>query len=176
MKSAENLNFSNTTNEESSGKITLKHINKIYQVDNKNFMAIKDVNITVQDNDFICIIGPSGCGKSTLLHMLAGLDHPTEGELLFNGQPIVCPGAERGMVFQTYTLFPWLTVKKNIEFGLKQKKLPSEQINKIVNKYLCDVQLESFRDNYPRQLSGGMKQRVAIARALANQPEVLLMD
>ncbi len=176
MKAAERLNYNDTITEKASDKIVLKHIDKIYQVDNKNFMAIKDVNITVQDNDFICIIGPSGCGKSTLLHMLAGLDHPTSGELLFNEQPIVCPGAERGMVFQTYTLFPWLTVKQNIEFGLKQKNLPSEQINKIVNKYLCDVQLESFRDNYPRQLSGGMKQRVAIARALANQPEVLLMD
>lgn len=157
-------------------KIRLCNIGKVYEMKKTKFTAIKDVNINIEDNDFVCIIGPSGCGKSTLLHMLAGLDFPTQGEILINNQRVTCPGADRGMVFQTYTLFPWMTVEENIKFGLKLKKMPVDQMKKIVDKYLQSIQLTKFRHSYPRELSGGMKQRVAIARALANQPEVLLMD
>ncbi|MBP2631347.1 MAG: transporter ATP-binding protein [Firmicutes bacterium] len=157
-------------------KIRLCNIDKVYETKKTTFTAIKDVSINIEDNDFVCIIGPSGCGKSTLLHMLAGLDFPTQGEILINNQRVTCPGADRGMVFQTYTLFPWMTVEENIKFGLKLKKMPVDQMNEIVDKYLQSIQLTKFRHSYPRELSGGMKQRVAIARALANQPEVLLMD
>ncbi len=167
-----------TALEESAAKskIRLCNIDKVYKTKKTTFTAIKDVTINIEDNDFVCIIGPSGCGKSTLLHMLAGLDFPTQGEILINNQRVTCPGADRGMVFQTYTLFPWMTVEENIKFGLKLKKMPVDQMNEIVDKYLQSIQLTKFRHSYPRELSGGMKQRVAIARALANQPEVLLMD
>lgn len=167
-----------TALEESAAKskIRLCNIDKVYETKKTTFTAIKDVSINIEDNDFVCIIGPSGCGKSTLLHMLAGLDFPTQGEILINNQRVTCPGADRGMVFQTYTLFPWMTVEENIKFGLKLKKMPVDRMNEIVDKYLQSIQLTKFRHSYPRELSGGMKQRVAIARALANQPEVLLMD
>jgi ABC-type nitrate/sulfonate/bicarbonate transport system, ATPase component len=160
----------------SRSKIRLCNIDKVYKTKKTTFTAIQDVNINIEDNDFVCIIGPSGCGKSTLLHMIAGLDFPTQGEILINDQRITCPGADRGMVFQTYTLFPWMTVEENIKFGLRLKKMSDDQMNEIADKYLQSIQLTKFRHSYPKELSGGMKQRVAIARALANQPEVLLMD
>lgn len=159
-----------------ASKIMLRHIDKVYKTRKSEFTAIEDVSIDIQDNDFVCVIGPSGCGKSTLLHMLAGLDFPTRGDIVVNDKKVTCPGADRGMVFQTYTLFPWMTVEENIRFGLKQKKMPAVQIDAIADKYLKSIRLTQFRNSYPKELSGGMKQRVAIARALANQPEVLLMD
>ena len=138
--------------------------------------ALAEVNLTIQPGEFVSIVGTSGCGKSTILRLIAGLIRPTTGEIRLGGKPIVGAGPDRGMVFQSYTLFPWMTVGDNIKFGLKLRKLPADQQEEILNKYLKIIKLEKFRDSYPRELSGGMKQRVAIARALANSPEVLLMD
>ena len=125
---------------------------------------------------FITILGPSGCGKSTLLRIVAGLDTPTGGEVLLDGRRIAGPGADRGMVFQSYTLFPWLTVLENVCFGLAERKLPREQQLDIAHGFLAKVGLKGFDKHYPKQLSGGMQQRTAIARALANDPRMLLMD
>lgn len=159
-----------------SSKILVEHIDKVYTSNKKSVKAIEDVSIDIQDNDFVCIVGPSGCGKSTLLRMLAGLDFPTEGQIIVNDRKVTGPGPDRGMVFQSYTLFPWMTVEDNIKFGLKIKKLPKEEQQEIADRYLEIIDLTKFAKSYPKELSGGMKQRVAIARALANQPEVLLMD
>ncbi|MDR3146670.1 MAG: ABC transporter ATP-binding protein [Treponema sp.] len=137
---------------------------------------MRNINIEILQNEFVGIVGPSGCGKSTLLRMLAGLDEPTEGVVQLNDKVLRGPGPDLGMVFQGYTLFPWMTVEKNIAFGLVIKKLPRDRVKEIVDRYLATIGLTRFRFYYPRQLSGGMKQRVAIARALANSPEVLLMD
>lgn len=159
-----------------SSKIRAEHIEKIYESGKTKTKAIEDVSIDIQDNDFVCIVGPSGCGKSTLLRMLAGLDFATFGKIIVNDRVVTGPGPDRGMVFQTYTLFPWMSVENNIKFGLKIKKLPKEEQNQIADRYLEIIGLKKFAKAYPKELSGGMKQRVAIARALANQPEVLLMD
>lgn len=159
-----------------SSKILAEHIDKAYTSGKKSVTAIEDVSIDIQDNDFVCIVGPSGCGKSTLLRMLAGLDFPTEGKIIVNDKKVTGPGPDRGMVFQTYTLFPWMTVEDNIKFGLKIKKMPKDEQQRIADRYLDIIGLTKFAKSYPKELSGGMKQRVAIARALANQPEVLLMD
>lgn len=156
--------------------ITADHVEKVYHTKKTDIKAIDDCNIEVLENEFVCIVGTSGCGKSTLLRMLAGLDFPTGGEIIIKDRPVMGPGPDRGMVFQSYTLFPWMTVEQNIRYGLKEKKLPSEVQNAIVDQYLETVQLKRFRKAYPNQLSGGMKQRVAIARALATKPELLLMD
>lgn len=159
-----------------SSKIMAQHIDKTYVSGKKTTKAIENVSIDIQDNDFVCIVGPSGCGKSTLLRMLAGLDFPTAGDIIVNDKKIKGPGPDRGMVFQTYTLFPWMSVEENIRFGLKIKKMPKDEQKEIVDRYLDIIGLTKFAKAYPKELSGGMKQRVAIARALANQPEVLLMD
>jgi ABC-type nitrate/sulfonate/bicarbonate transport system ATPase subunit len=139
-------------------------------------MALQPVSLAVADNDFITILGPSGCGKSTLLRIVAGLDTPTAGRVLLDGIPVTAPGADRGMVFQSYTLFPWLTVGENIAFGLREKRTPEAQQKDIVARYVARVGLEGFEHHYPKMLSGGMQQRTAIARALANDPKILLLD
>lgn len=160
-----------------SSKIRTEHIDKVYSSNgHEDMKALSDISIDIQDNDFVCIVGPSGCGKSTLLRILAGLDFPTRGKVIVNDHVVKGPGADRGMVFQTYTLFPWMSVEDNIKFGLKLKKMPQDKQQEIADKYLEIIGLTKFRNSYPKELSGGMKQRVAIARALANQPEVLLMD
>ena len=159
-----------------SSKILAEHIDKIYTSGKKSTKAIEDASIDIQDNDFVCIVGPSGCGKSTLLRMLAGLDFPTSGNIIVNDRKVTGPGPDRGMVFQTYTLFPWMSVEDNIKFGLKLKNMPKDKQEEIAKRYLKIIGLEKFAKSYPKELSGGMKQRVAIARALADQPEVLLMD
>ena len=159
-----------------SSKIRAEHIDKVYKTGKKSVAAIEDVSIDIQDNNFVCIVGPSGCGKSTLLRMLAGLDFPSAGNIIVNDRKVTGPGPDRGMVFQTYTLFPWMNVEDNIKFGLKIKKLPKAEQQEIADRYLKIIGLEKFAKSYSKELSGGMKQRVAIARALANQPEVLLMD
>ena len=128
------------------------------------------------ENDFITILGPSGCGKSTLLRIVAGLDQPTAGEVQLDGRRIIGPGADRGMVFQSYTLFPWLTVLDNVCFGLRERGLPRAQQLDIAHGFLAKVGLKGFDNHYPKQLSGGMQQRTALARALANDPRMLLMD
>lgn len=156
--------------------IYVKNLTKVYPSGKGSVKAMEDVTINVLENEFVSIVGPSGCGKSTLLRMIAGLDTITAGQIVIKDRDIIGPGADRGMVFQSYTLFPWLTVEDNIKFGLKLRKVPARKQEEIVNKYLKLIKLEKFRNSYPRELSGGMKQRVAIARALANSPEVLLMD
>lgn len=156
--------------------IYVKDLQKVYPSAKGDVVAMKDVNVNVLQNEFVSIVGPSGCGKSTLLRMIAGLDTATEGQIVIQDKDIIGPGADRGMVFQSYTLFPWMTVAENIKFGLKLRKMPADEQEEIVNKYLKIIKLEKFKNSYPRELSGGMKQRVAIARALANSPEVLLMD
>ncbi|MDG4893506.1 MULTISPECIES: ABC transporter ATP-binding protein [unclassified Mesorhizobium] len=144
--------------------------------DANGVLALDDVSLQVAKNEFCVIVGPSGCGKSSLLYLAAGLNDATSGSIKVDGREVIEPGPDRGMVFQSYTLFPWLTVRANIEYGPKRKGLPAEQRKRIVDQYLNEVGLAPFADHYPAQLSGGMKQRVAIARALANDPAVLLMD
>jgi ABC-type nitrate/sulfonate/bicarbonate transport system ATPase subunit len=138
--------------------------------------ALEPTNLSVADNDFVTILGPSGCGKSTLLRMVAGLDTPTTGRILLDGKAITGPGADRGMVFQSYTLFPWLTVSENISFGLRERGVSQRERNDIAKQWLEKVGLTSFANHFPKQLSGGMQQRTAIARALANDPKILLLD
>lgn len=139
-------------------------------------LALDDVSFSVDRNEFTVIVGPSGCGKSSLLYLIAGLHEPTSGSILLSGQPVHGPSPDRGMVFQSFTLFPWLTVRQNIAFGLRQKSMPEAKIAETVDRYIRDVGLGEFSDAYPKQLSGGMKQRVALARAMANDPRILLMD
>jgi ABC-type nitrate/sulfonate/bicarbonate transport system ATPase subunit len=139
-------------------------------------LALQATDLDVAENDFITILGPSGCGKSTLLRIVAGLDHPTAGEVQLDGQRIVGPGADRGMVFQSYTLFPWLTVRDNVCFGLRERGLSRTQQLEAADGFIAKVGLRGFEHHYPKQLSGGMQQRTAIARALANDPRMLLMD
>ncbi|MBU6270467.1 MAG: ABC transporter ATP-binding protein [Betaproteobacteria bacterium] len=139
-------------------------------------LALQATSLSVAENDFVTILGPSGCGKSTLLRIVAGLDHPTAGEVLLDGARITGPGADRGMVFQSYTLFPWLDVLDNVCFGLRERGLPRAQQREIAQGFIAKVGLAGFEHHYPKQLSGGMQQRTAIARALANNPRILLMD
>lgn len=138
--------------------------------------ALSGINLEIQENELAVIVGPSGCGKSTLLNIVAGLEQASSGIVMLNGREITSPGADRGMVFQSYTLFPWLTVQQNVEFGLKIKGVPPEERAQKARHYIELVGLTGFQDALPKTLSGGMKQRVAIARALANDPEMLLMD
>ena len=138
--------------------------------------ALEPTSLEVPDNDFVTILGPSGCGKSTLLRLVAGLDRPTTGRIILNGKPVIGPGPDRGMVFQSYTLFPWLTVADNIAFGLREKGVAKEQRSEAVREWLERIGLTGFEHHYPKQLSGGMQQRTAIARALANEPAILLLD
>ena len=139
-------------------------------------LALQPTNLEVADNDFITILGPSGCGKSTLLRIVAGLDTPTGGQVLLDGQRVTGPGADRGMVFQSYTLFPWLTVRENICFGLREKGMATAGQAEIAARFIHEVGLSGFESHFPKQLSGGMQQRVALARALANDPKILLLD
>jgi NitT/TauT family transport system ATP-binding protein len=139
-------------------------------------VALQSTDLSVQENDFITILGPSGCGKSTLLRMVAGLDTPTGGRIALDGQEVAGPGADRGMVFQSYTLFPWLTVLENVCFGLREKGLSVAQQHAIAHPFIAKVGLKGFERHFPKQLSGGMQQRTALARALANDPRILLMD
>jgi NitT/TauT family transport system ATP-binding protein len=138
--------------------------------------ALEPTHLAVADNDFIPILGPSGCGKSTLLRIVAGLDTPTEGRVLLDGEAVTGPGPDRGMVFQSYTLFPWLSVRRNICFGLVEKGVPAAQQREIADYFIAKTGLKGFEDHYPKMLSGGMQQRTALARALANDPKILLLD
>lgn len=163
-------------------KIVARNIRRVYHIKGKEdkktteFEAIKQLDLTVKQGEFLAIVGPSGCGKSTFLDMIAGLAKPSSGEIFMDGKLIKGPALDRGIVMQGYALFPWRTVRKNVEFGLEIKKVPKQNRGPISQKYIEMVGLKNFADRYPHELSGGMKQRVAIARALAYDPEVLLMD
>ncbi len=157
-------------------KLVIKSVSKTFKTKKTDVTALQETTFDVREGEFVTILGPSGCGKSTILRVVAGLVAPSSGKVLLDGKMITSPGPERGMVFQSYTLFPWLTVQKNIEFGLELKKNGKDAREKEARRYLELIGLSGFENVYPVNLSGGMKQRVAIARALANEPEVLLMD
>ena len=159
-------------------KLVIDNLAKVFPARGKGgpTQALTPTSLTVGDNDFITILGPSGCGKSTLLRIVGGLETASEGKVLLDGRAVTGPGADRGFVFQSYTLFPWLTVVQNIAFGLREKGMPEAQRLKIARDWAARVGLSGFVDHYPKQLSGGMQQRTAIARALANDPKILLLD
>lgn len=157
-------------------KVKIEQVKRIFNVRGNEVIALNGVDLDIMENEFVCVVGPSGCGKSTLLNMIAGLDTPSSGAIYLDGKEVDGPGPERGVVFQQYALFPWLTVEKNVAFGLKLRGINKDKIEKETQKYLDMVELSSFAKSYPKELSGGMKQRVAIARAYAVNPEVLLMD
>jgi ABC-type nitrate/sulfonate/bicarbonate transport system ATPase subunit len=159
-----------------SPKLEVRGVFKTFRQKSKSTVALQNIDLHLNKSEFVSIVGSSGCGKSTLLNIVAGLIQPCAGQVLVEGNPVQGPGADRGMVFQGYTLYPWLNVANNIAFGLKLRHLSKAQIKERVSYYLDVVGLTKFAKAYPKQLSGGMKQRVAIARALANEPEVLLMD
>jgi ABC-type nitrate/sulfonate/bicarbonate transport system ATPase subunit len=156
--------------------LSVRGVEKRFHASSTSTLALQATDLDVAENDFVTILGPSGCGKSTLLRIVAGLDVPTAGEVMLDGQRITGPGADRGMVFQSYTLFPWLTVLDNVCFGLRERGLPRSQQVEKAQGFLAQVGLQGFAKHYPKQLSGGMQQRTALARALANQPRMLLMD
>ncbi len=156
--------------------LEVKGLHKQFSTPQGSVTALKDINFKVHKREFVCVIGPSGCGKSTLIRILAGLETPSSGQMLLNGEEVHGPSPDRGMVFQGYTLFPWLTVKQNVMFGLLRSGHGKVQAEQDAFQWIDLVGLSKFADHYPHQLSGGMKQRVAIARALANQPKILLMD
>lgn len=170
------LTHSLQLNPMTSPKLIIRDLYKSFPGKRGSMLALKDINLTLYRNEFVCVVGASGCGKSTLLNIIAGLEEPTSGQILLEGEPIDGPGANRGMVFQNYTLYPWLTVSQNVEFGMKMQKIPTAERQQRVKYYLEIVGLSRFADALPKSLSGGMKQRVAIARALANEPDILLMD
>jgi len=156
--------------------LEVKQLGKVYKSNKGDVTALQDINFKTHRREFVCVIGPSGCGKSTLIRILAGLESHTSGDVLLDGKPVTGPGRDRGMVFQGYTLFPWLTVKKNVMFGLEMNNISAFEAAREADLWLELVGLERFTHAYPHELSGGMKQRVAIARALVNQPRILLMD
>ncbi len=157
-------------------KLEAKNIVKYFSHESHKLEALGGINLKVEAGDFVCLVGPSGCGKSTFLRIIAGLETPDKGEIMFDGHPVTETSPERIMVFQEGALFPWLTVQDNVEFGLKMAGIPKEERAKISNRYLDMMQLTKFANSYTYQLSTGMKQRVAIARALVMDPDVLLMD
>ncbi|WP_353858496.1 ABC transporter ATP-binding protein [Azospirillum formosense] len=159
-------------------KLSIRNVEKTFPGRNNTAptRALMPTSLEVADNDFITILGPSGCGKSTLLRIVAGLETPTTGEVLLEGKAVSGPGPDRGMVFQSYTLFPWLTVRDNVCFGLRERGLPRAEQLAIADRFLAQVGLKGFENHHPAQLSGGMQQRTALARALANDPKMLLLD
>jgi len=157
--------------------VSIQAVSRVFETARgQRTQALQPVDFEVRDNDFVTILGPSGCGKSTLLRIVAGLDHATSGRVLLDGVPVEGPGADRGMVFQSYTLFPWLTIEQNIRFGLRERGMPEAQQKERAAYFIAKVGLRGFEQHFPKQLSGGMQQRTAIARALANDPKILLMD
>jgi NitT/TauT family transport system ATP-binding protein len=154
--------------------LRLRNVTKIFEAENGEREALEAINLVVKPAEFLCIVGPSGCGKTTLLRMIAGLDYPSSGEIILDGKRVTGPSPDRGMVFQEFSLFPWKTVLKNVEFGLEILEVPERR--QIAEEYIELVGLQGFEQSYPYELSGGMKQRVAIARALATNPSILLMD
>ena len=156
--------------------LEIDHLGRQFAGEHGPITALRDISLKVHRREFVCVIGPSGCGKSTFIRIIAGLDEQTSGRMLVDGKETSGPGPERGMVFQGYTLFPWLSVKRNVMFGLEMEGMSRDQADSEARQWIELVGLDKFADAYPQQLSGGMKQRVAIARALAPNPRVLLMD
>ena len=158
--------------------IVASHLNKTFEriAQEHGTDAVRDIDLTIQEGEFVCLVGPSGCGKTTLLRIIAGLERPTSGEVTLRGKAIHGPGADRGMIFQSFALFPWRTVRRNIEFGLEVRRVPRAERHRISGELIDLVGLQGFAAAHPRELSGGMQQRVGLARALANDPAVLLMD
>lgn len=156
-------------------KIALRGVSKAYDTRSSQVFALENIDLVVDEGEFVALVGPSGCGKSTLLYIIGGF-LPAAGDVLINGAPITGPGVDRGIVFQEYALFPWMTVRKNIAYGPKRRGLPAADCKAITDRLIQLIGLESFADHYPRELSGGMKQRVAIARMLAAEPDILLLD
>ena len=156
--------------------ISLKKVSLVYKTGSKKTTALENINLDIEEGEFVCLLGPSGCGKSTLLKIIAGFISPTEGEITINGDTIRGADWNRGVVFQQPSLYPWLNVEDNVKFGLKMRKIPKEEENKIAQHYTEKVGLLEFRKHKPYELSGGMKQRISIARVLVNSPLVMLMD
>ena len=157
-------------------KVHIDNVVKKFDTRKGEMTALNGVNLDIHENEFVCVVGPSGCGKSTLLNIIGGLEEPTSGSVTVDGKPVEGPGPDRGIVFQQYALFPWLTVEENVKFGLKLQGKSKEECDEIATKYIKLVELQDVAKSYPKELSGGMKQRVAIARAYAVNPKVLLMD
>jgi NitT/TauT family transport system ATP-binding protein len=156
--------------------IVIQRLSKAFTEGSKTVNALEGFDLVIRDGEFVCLLGPSGCGKTTVLRIIAGLESKSSGRVLVHGSAVDSAGSDRGMVFQEFALFPWRTVRRNIEFGLEMKGVPPEKRNETSTRLIELVGLKGFEDAHPRQLSGGMKQRVGIARALANNPAVLLMD
>ncbi|MCG2583414.1 ABC transporter ATP-binding protein [Massilia sp. TS11] len=156
--------------------IAVHGVNKVFATPGGPVVALKDIELSIPQGQFVCLLGPSGCGKSTLLNAIAGFSLPSSGSIVADGQPVSGPGPERGMVFQEYALFPWMTVEDNIGFGLDIKGLPRAQITARVQELMAMLHLADFAKRYPKDLSGGMRQRVAIARVLALDSPIMLMD
>ena len=156
--------------------IDINNINKSFESRGKNLSVLEDINLNINDGELVCLLGPSGCGKTTLLRLIAGLDQPTSGEIIANGEVVKKPSGDRAVIFQQYSLFPWLTVLQNVTFGLELSGGSREENIKAAERYLTSVGLIDFKDSYPHELSGGMKQRVAIIRSLLNHSPILLMD
>ena len=156
--------------------LQITNLHKNFKTKNGSLVVLKDINMTIEQGEFICAVGASGSGKSTLLRQIAGLDAPTSGEVKIDNVRVTGPGPDRGMVFQHYTLYPWMNVQENAEFGLKLQGIPKKERREKASYYLSVVGLSNFARSLPKELSGGMKQRVAIARALTSEPKVMLMD
>jgi nitrate ABC transporter ATP-binding subunit len=156
--------------------VLIRGVTKRFQVGDGEIDALGRIDVAIDSGAFVCLIGASGCGKSTLLRIVAGFEEPSTGEVTVDGKPVTGPGSDRGMVFQDYALFPWMTVKQNVGFGPRQRQLPRREVEEIADEFVKLVGLEQAANRYPNQLSGGMKQRVAIARVLANHANILLMD
>ncbi len=161
---------------EASSVISARGVRKVFRSREREVVALDGIDLEIVAGEFVCLLGPSGCGKSTLLNAIAGFSLPTEGSILANGRAVVAPGPDRAMVFQEYALFPWMTVERNVAFGLEMKREPAGAIRAKVDALLRKLSLHDFRDRFPKDLSGGMRQRVAIARALAIDSPMLLMD
>ncbi len=160
----------------SATHIVVSNVSKVFQTADRELVALKDINLEIPQGQFVCLLGPSGCGKSTLLNAVAGFAPPTSGTITADGKLVTGPGPERGMVFQEYALFPWMTVADNVAFGLEIKGMARAGINAVVDKLLGMLSLQDFRHRFPKDLSGGMRQRVAIARVLALDSPIMLMD
>ena len=160
----------------SASHIAIQGVNKIFASADREVVALKDITLDIPQGQFVCLLGPSGCGKSTLLNAIAGFSLPTSGSITADGKTVTGPGPDRGMVFQEYALFPWMTVEKNIAFGLEIKGVAEAKIQDTVATLLAKLGLTDFRNRYPKDLSGGMRQRVAIARILALDSPIMLMD